>query len=86
MGDKLLFKNLRLLEYDVSGMFGGLALCSGKSKGTQVDTGKQRFSAAKQDGRNCEMQGIDRAGLQILPHGGDAATILTSLSPAACLA
>ena len=34
----------------------------------------------------CNMEGIDKPRLQILPHGGNAASDLTARSPAACFA
>lgn len=44
-----------------------------KTERRQVYAGEQVFALSQHDGRNREMHLVDQAGLQILPHGRDAA-------------
>src|SRR5579872_1503200 len=57
----------------------GLVLRDGKSLRAQVHSGKQRLTLAEDNRCKRKVQGIDEPRLQVLPHGGDAASDLDVL-------
>src|SRR5215210_6052407 len=50
----------------------GHVLGAGVPESRQVDAGQQVLASAKQDWRDCEVQFVDEASLQILPDGSDS--------------
>jgi hypothetical protein len=59
---------LDLLQREMSRVFRSLAIRYGKSKRTQVQTVKQRFTLAEEYRHQREVQGVDQSSLQILSH------------------
>src|SRR5580698_829200 len=67
---------LRFLEHKMGRVFRSLVFCYGESQRTKVQTIEQRLALTKKNGGRHDMERVDQAGSQILPHRGHAASDL----------
>ena len=68
--------SLRFLEHKVGCVFRSLALGYGKPQRMKVQTMEQQFSLTEKNGCRHEVERVDQASSQILPHCRDAASDL----------
>src|ERR1039457_7169706 len=73
--------SLRSLEYKMGRVFRSLAFGYGKPQSMKVQTIEQRLSLTKKNGCRREVDRVDQAGFQILPHCGHAAADLDVFAP-----